>query len=284
MLNDRLDDLFGGTPADPISPEALDKAAASALASMSAKPAYIEPCRACAGSGRFTRGRFMGRCYACRGTGRKTFATPPAAPAAAAAKRAESGPAAWKAFAEDQPTRAAWIDANPGFDFAQSLKAAVMRFGGLTANQAAAIDRLIARDEARKAAMAQRKAEAAPIDVNKIEVAFGVASSRLKKPKLRLPGGFEVSKAGIRSRNPGALYVCQGEEYLGKIMGGVFERSAKCSPETEAAFRAHMDDPLAAAVEFGRVTGQCACCGKTLTNPESIERGIGPICASSFGW
>ncbi|HTY35131.1 DUF6011 domain-containing protein [Mycobacterium sp.] len=30
--------------------------------------------------------------------------------------------------------------------------------------------------------------------------------------------------------------------------------------------------------EFGRLTGRCGCCGKTLTDPDSKMRGIGPEC------
>lgn len=30
---------------------------------------------------------------------------------------------------------------------------------------------------------------------------------------------------------------------------------------------------------FGQATGVCCCCGRTLTKPESIEAGIGPVCA-----
>jgi hypothetical protein len=33
------------------------------------------------------------------------------------------------------------------------------------------------------------------------------------------------------------------------------------------------------AVELGKLYGMCVRCGATLTNEESIERGIGPICA-----
>jgi hypothetical protein len=36
------------------------------------------------------------------------------------------------------------------------------------------------------------------------------------------------------------------------------------------------------AASFGRLYGVCLACGRTLTDPESIERGIGPICASKF--
>lgn len=30
--------------------------------------------------------------------------------------------------------------------------------------------------------------------------------------------------------------------------------------------------------EFGRLAGRCGCCGKTLTDPDSKMRGIGPEC------
>ena len=31
--------------------------------------------------------------------------------------------------------------------------------------------------------------------------------------------------------------------------------------------------------DFGKVTGRCGCCGRTLTDPKSKVRGIGPECA-----
>ena len=41
-------------------------------------------------------------------------------------------------------------------------------------------------------------------------------------------------------------------------------------------------DPLAAAQKYGKLSGRCCSCGRDLTDPESIERGIGPICAEKF--
>lgn len=40
--------------------------------------------------------------------------------------------------------------------------------------------------------------------------------------------------------------------------------------------------PKEAAVRYGRELGKCAMCGSDLTNPDSIEAGIGPICADKF--
>ena len=41
-------------------------------------------------------------------------------------------------------------------------------------------------------------------------------------------------------------------------------------------------DPEAAAVLHGKASGRCAVCSRDLTDPESIERGIGPVCAGKF--
>lgn len=35
---------------------------------------------------------------------------------------------------------------------------------------------------------------------------------------------------------------------------------------------------LEQAAEFGKLTGSCCCCGRLLTDPQSISAGIGPVC------
>lgn len=46
--------------------------------------------------------------------------------------------------------------------------------------------------------------------------------------------------------------------------------------------RAHHKLTLAQAKAYGAENGVCCRCGATLTNPDSIEAGIGPICAGKF--
>lgn len=41
-------------------------------------------------------------------------------------------------------------------------------------------------------------------------------------------------------------------------------------------------DPKAAMARYGHEIGRCGICGRTLTDPESIENGIGPVCAERF--
>lgn len=39
-----------------------------------------------------------------------------------------------------------------------------------------------------------------------------------------------------------------------------------------------------ASAAYGREIGHCGVCGRQLTNDESRERGIGPVCAGKMGW
>jgi len=42
--------------------------------------------------------------------------------------------------------------------------------------------------------------------------------------------------------------------------------------------------PEQASKRYGRELGHCGVCGRTLTNNDSIERGIGPVCAGKMDW
>lgn len=41
-------------------------------------------------------------------------------------------------------------------------------------------------------------------------------------------------------------------------------------------------DPYTAAARYGQITGTCGVCGRTLEDPESVARGIGPVCLAKF--
>lgn len=51
-----------------------------------------------------------------------------------------------------------------------------------------------------------------------------------------------------------------------------------------AILEAIVADPEKAASDYGHEIGKCGICSRTLTNPESIAKGIGPICAGKAGW
>lgn len=249
---------------------------------------FTEACSKCRGTGHFHSytGRIVGKCYTCKGRGNITYKTSPQqradgrAYSAATKERTESQN--WANFKAEQPGIASWIEGNT-FSFAVAMGEAVRKYGYLTNNQLAACFRILEKNDARKAETSARIANARDIDTTAIEAAFSKASQSLKRPTLRV-AEFTISHAKATSINAGALYVKSAGQYLGKIMGGKFFRSRECSEAQEADFRTIAADPKEAAIRYGRLTGSCACCGRLLTNKESIARGIGPICAEQFGF
>lgn len=144
-------------------------------------------------------------------------------------------------------------------------------------NQMAAIERCMARDVA-----ASKPAVAVQTDLL-LEAFEKAAAAGTKRPVMRFEQ-FKASLAPATGRNPGAVYIKSPEgEYLGKIAGGQFKRVAACDDVTEQAVVETMQDPLAAAVAYGKRTGACSICGRTLTDKISVAKGIGPICAEKFG-
>lgn len=186
------------------------------------------------------------------------------------------------AFGAQYPKEIAWMGLNaPRFDFAHSMCVALSKYGSLTERQLAAVQNCIERETERRKASEQ---SAVAVDVTRIEVAFKNAQEKgLKYPRLRL-ANLVFTPAKADGKNPGAVYVKTGDTYLGKIAGGKLFKSRDCTPEAEAEILTTAADPEAAAVAYGKRFGQCSICARQLTNQESIDRGIGPICANKFGW
>ena len=111
-------------------------------------------------------------------------------------------------------------------------------------------------------------------------------ASGLKWPTLRFDG-MAISLA-TSGRNTGCLYVKRGPdygaEYLGKITtpDGTFYPSRDCTEADCERLTAILSDFEGELKAHGINTGVCGCCGRELTNPESIANGIGPICADRF--
>jgi hypothetical protein len=256
---------------------------------------WPETCPACKGRGKFVSwgGRVLGDCFKCKGKGQRSFKTAPddraKARAYTAARKERSAEANLEAFAQSRPELAAWLEAKaPTFAFAASMRDAVKQWGSLTEKQLAAVERLAAQDAARAT---QAQARRVDIDASQITEAFDNArATGLSRIKVRLtsPDGhtFIVSPAGATSSNAGALYVKSDDagDYLGKIVDGSFHPVRACDDERRDAFVAVAADARAAAVAYGRLTGSCSCCGRELTDPNSVSQGIGPICAGKMGW
>jgi Family of unknown function (DUF6011) len=256
------------------------------------KTGHVEQCGKCKGTGRFVSwaGNTIGQCFACKGTGTKTFRTSKFARASAAQSRARKTTrkatdraAEINAFMAAHPAVIEWMNASAAsFPFAASMRDALAKYGSLTEKQLAACERCVAGKAKAIAARAEREANAPAINVAPIEAAFETAIA--KHYRALYLGEYVFSLAGPNSKNPGAIYVKAGENYLGKIMGGKFLGVRACSPQDEAGILAACADPKTAAIEYGKRFRRCGVCHRGLTNDESIEAGIGPICAKKIGW
>jgi hypothetical protein len=124
------------------------------------------------------------------------------------------------------------------------------------------------------------------------EALFGAFEAARAKGAKRLTLRF----AGINvkpNRDVSALWVTSQTEtemgnygsqpkYLGKVTRSGLD--SRLSDEVKAVLNEAAKDPLTVAIRYGKVSGECSCCGRELTDPQSIERGIGPICATKYGW
>ena len=70
-------------------------------------------------------------------------------------------------------------------------------------------------------------------------------------------------------------------KYLGKVTPNRLD--SRIPDDIKEVLLEAAGDPLTAAVRYGKETGSCSCCGRDLTNAESIRLGIGPICREKFG-
>lgn len=112
----------------------------------------------------------------------------------------------------------------------------------------------------------------------------------IARPKIRL-NSFIFSLAPDTGKNPNAIYVVNREtgEYYGRInqdntisLVSWFKTSTK--EGTAHLIQEMIDNPEVYASAYGRMTGECCICGRTLTAKESIRNHIGPICASKYGF
>jgi hypothetical protein len=255
-----------------------------------------EDCGKCGGTGFWAGyGDCMGdrSCTRCKGRGylvfRFTKSERDRRRQAATARAERKTQAALDSFAAEHPLVWGWLNAEaPRFEFAQSMLDALRKWGKLTERQLAAALKCAEQSAERQAKwQAQRaveKAQAQAVPIDAIESAFERAKAAgIKWPKLRLDS-FVFSPAGQAGKNPGAVYVKEGDTYLGKVFGGKLFKSRDCTSDQENRIVAAATDPAAAAIAYGKRFGACSVCGRELSNQESIDLGIGPVCAERFGF
>jgi hypothetical protein len=274
-FNDDLSHLFNAAGAAPRPTPRVPEGYVPA-----AERVFTEPCSKCRGTGNWRPGY---PCFACKGRGKKTFKTPAADRANARAARADKLADKIAAFKAEHPDVWAWMDGST-FPPAIEMREKLAKYGDLFDHSIAFARRMIEKRDAARAAAVERKSNNPAIDDAALRACFATASANLKWPKLRLPGNVEFTLCGAAGKYPGAIYAKADGEYLGRIQNGELHRSRACTDAHLALIVEAAKNPQEQAVAYGRLTGSCSCCGRELTDPRSVEMGIGPICAGRFGW
>lgn len=120
------------------------------------------------------------------------------------------------------------------------------------------------------------------------EINFATLSSKeasdIISALLRAPRKNSVSEVGMYQTPDGEVYRVQPSRETGNLyakhmlVGGGFEyeRGAinKLTPADKMT--------LAQAKAWGMATGVCCVCGAFLTDQNSVDEGIGPVCAKKF--
>lgn len=255
-----------------------------------AKARETFPCGECGGSGQYRGPRVhqhKSHCFACGGRGwfYTSYADRMKKRQQAQQQKAAQADRIRSDLNALHPGLLDWMAENRHWcGFAGQLLDQMGKGREISERQVEAIIRTRAKVAERRAEkVAAREAAQVKIDLAPVRAMFEAATGAgLKSPQFRA-AGLTLSLAKPNSRNPGAIYVKRSGEYLGKVDGIVFKPVS--GGESAAATLLEIAvDPKAAAVAYGRETGVCACCGRTLTDPESVAAGIGPICAGKWGF
>ena len=134
----------------------------------------------------------------------------------------------------------------------------------------------------------QQEANSGKAEFAKLFEVFKAAKARgLKRLTLRLSGvnvkpNRDLTMLWVTSRTEKeeGNYGLQ-PKYLGKVTPNCLD--SRLADDVKAVLFEAAADPLTAAIRYGKETGSCSCCGRELTNKESIRLGIGPICREKFG-
>ena len=179
-------------------------------------------------------------------------------------------------------------------DFAKSLISGFVKNKSLSEKQVYWVDALLQRALAGDVVPAKK---VIPLgSFSKVYSLFSKAQKSIKFPKLSLKGSngspIVLSLAGAKSKNPGIVNITDGGPYgSNRFYGSVFadgsyEQSYKNFPESKEVFavlQALADNAEKVAGSYGKLSGYCCFCRKSLTGPQSVAVGYGPVCAQNWG-
>lgn len=240
-------------------------------------------CGRCNGTGSYRGYGFTGQCYRCHGAG---FILRAASYEANKAKRERAKLREAAEYAEreiarrqaniDQfkarhPDLSTWLIVNANDDFAQSLRESVANYGNLSVAQEACVRRQLGTYQAPTTTSPLQS----DLDVSSLRGYYAVPDG---ETRLKLC----VRHPGAQSKYHGWIFVDDGAAYGQRQNYGKQAPGGKYRGKVQEQLRAILADPLAAQMAYGRLTGVCGHCGRTLEDAESVAAGIGPICAGKL--
>jgi hypothetical protein len=166
-------------------------------------------------------------------------------------------------------------------DFARSLLRGYARYHAFTDRQRPYVERLLAASApvVEAPAPAVEAPAAVPTFPNIINALRAALDKGLQCPSLRFAGGVVKLPAGYDY-----ALVRDGSVKLGVISVATQRARLRYPSRTLPLLQQLEADVLGGLQTYGQKTGRCGCCGRTLTRPTSVSLGIGPICASKFGF
>ncbi len=88
-----------------------------------------------------------------------------------------------------------------------------------------------------------------------------------------------IRRPGKKSKWHGYIFVDDGAAYGNRRTYGRQAPDSLYRGDIRDALAAILEDPKAAMVAYGKLTGTCGVCGRKLEDEQSVAAGIGPICA-----
>jgi len=179
------------------------------------------------------------------------------------------------------------------------IAAKLERFGSFASEkQAEFADKLVAWSLPRQYSAVIEATVLPPVDLPKAPVIEERKATTLPKlfDLMQRLSKLTIGDITIARKNQDSLcwIKLEGvEKVVGRIVDGgvvtLFARQDNTGrmvdqPALLSRLAAIETDPEAAAVRHGKASGRCSICSRDLTDPVSIERGIGPICIGKAGW
>jgi hypothetical protein len=112
---------------------------------------------------------------------------------------------------------------------------------------------------------------------------LGLPDGRYAVPNSESRLKLRVSRGAEDSKWANYIFVRDAAQYGHRRLYGMQRPGSYYHGDCEEELNIILKDPVSASIAYGKLTGHCGVCGRPLENQESLDRGIGPVCAERLG-